>query len=113
MASSGNDSDEDGHRRFDDRLRQRLDDVDRKLTPDRDRAPGLTEGERKRRSSALGKAFRLSTELVAGVVVGGGIGWALDRWLNTKPILLVVFLILGVVAGLVNTVRIARQMERE
>src|SRR6266481_647605 len=38
-----------------------------------------------RRSTALGMAFRLSTELVVGVGVGGALGWALDRWLGTTP----------------------------
>jgi ATP synthase protein I len=55
---------------------------------------------------ALG--FRLSSELVAGVLVGAGIGWALDRLLGISPWGLIVFLLLGFVAGVVNVVRSAR-----
>src|SRR5438270_8412247 len=35
--------------------------------------------------SALARGFRLSSELVAGVLVGAGIGWLLDRWLGISP----------------------------
>ena len=63
---------------------------------------------------ALG--FRLSSELVAGVLVGGGIGWALDRWLGISPWGLIVFLLLGFTAGVLNVMRsagvIAKQSER-
>ena len=54
---------------------------------------------------ALG--FRLSSELVAGVVVGGLIGWGFDRLLSTSPFGFIVFLLLGFVAGVVNVVRSA------
>ena len=53
---------------------------------------------------ALG--FRLSSELVAGVVVGAGIGWGFDRLLSTSPSGLIVFLLLGFVAGVVNVMQI-------
>ena len=54
---------------------------------------------------ALG--FRLSSELVAGVVVGAAIGWGFDRLLSTTPFGLIVFLLLGFTAGVVNVVRTA------
>jgi len=54
---------------------------------------------------ALG--FRLSSELVAGVVVGAAIGWGFDRLLSTTPFGLIVFLLLGFTAGVVNVVRSA------
>jgi ATP synthase protein I len=54
---------------------------------------------------ALG--FRLSSELIAGVVVGAGIGWGFDRLLSTSPFGFIVFLLLGFVAGVVNVVRTA------
>jgi ATP synthase protein I len=57
--------------------------------------------------SALARGFRLSTELVAGVLVGAFIGWALDRWLGISPLGMIVFLLLGFAAGVVNVIRAA------
>ena len=61
--------------------------------------------------SKMGIAFRLVTELLAGVIVGGAIGWALDRVLGTSPFLLIVMFLLGVAAGMRNVVRAARDMD--
>ena len=57
--------------------------------------------------SALARGFRLSTELVAGVLVGAFIGWALDRWLGISPWGMIVFLLFGFAAGVVNVIRAA------
>jgi ATP synthase protein I len=57
------------------------------------------------RPGPLGQAFRLMTEMVAALFVGGVIGWALDRWLGTRPWLLLVFLTLGIAAGFLNAYR--------
>ena len=57
--------------------------------------------------SALARGFRLSTELVAGVLVGAFIGWALDRWLGISPWGMIVFLLLGFAAGVLNVMRAA------
>ncbi len=58
-------------------------------------------------ASALAQGLRLSTELVAGVVVGGLIGWFLDRTLGISPWGFIVFVLLGFVAGLLNLMRSA------
>jgi ATP synthase protein I len=57
--------------------------------------------------SAIARGFRLSTELVAGVLVGAFIGWLLDRWLGISPWGLIVFLLLGFAAGVLNVIRAA------
>jgi ATP synthase protein I len=57
--------------------------------------------------SAIARGFRLSTELVAGVLLGAGIGWLLDRWLGISPWGLIVFLLLGFTAGVLNVMRTA------
>ena len=57
------------------------------------------------RGKGMALAFRISAELVGGVIVGVGIGWLLDRWLGTKPWLLVVFFLFGAAAGLVSVMR--------
>jgi ATP synthase protein I len=58
-------------------------------------------------ASGYARGFRLSSELVAGVLVGAGIGWALDRLLGISPWGLIVFLLLGFAAGVVNVIRAA------
>lgn len=62
------------------------------------------------RSGAHGRAWRLSVEIVAAMALCGWFGWLLDKWLDTKPWLLLVFLILGAGVGLYNTIKVARQM---
>jgi ATP synthase protein I len=58
-------------------------------------------------ASAMARGFRLSTELVAGVLVGAAIGWLLDRWLRISPWGMIVFLLLGFAAGVLNVMRAA------
>ena len=55
----------------------------------------------------MARGFRLSSELIAGVVAGAAIGWGIDHWLSTKPFGLIVFFLLGFIAGVVNLVRSA------
>jgi ATP synthase protein I len=57
--------------------------------------------------SAMARGFRLSTELVAGVLVGAGLGWLIDRWLGISPWGMIVFLLLGFAAGVLNVMRAA------
>ena len=59
----------------------------------------------------LGNAFKLGTELVAAVVVGTIIGFILDNWFGTKPILIIVFFLFGAVAGIVNVFKAAKKMQ--
>jgi ATP synthase protein I len=57
--------------------------------------------------SAIARGFRLSTELVAGVLVGALIGWLIDRGLGISPWGMIVFLLLGFAAGVLNVMRVA------
>lgn len=58
-------------------------------------------------ASGYARGLRLSSELVAGVVVGAGLGLLIDRWLGSSPWGLIVFLLLGFAAGLLNVARSA------
>jgi ATP synthase protein I len=70
--------------------------------------PADDEGvDRATTASGYARGFRLSSELVAGVVVGAGIGWLIDRWLGISPWGLIVFLLLGFAAGVLNVMRSA------
>jgi ATP synthase protein I len=57
--------------------------------------------------SAMARGFRLSTELVGGVLLGAALGWVLDRWLGISPWGMIVFLLLGFAAGVLNVMRAA------
>ena len=62
-------------------------------------------------SSNIGVAFKLSTEMVAAVVVSTIIGFILDNWFGTKPWLILIFFFVGVVAGILNVVISAKNMQ--
>ena len=64
-------------------------------------------------SSKLGIAFKISTEMVAAVVVGTIIGFILDNWFGTKPWLILIFFFVGVVAGILNVFRSAKSMQNK
>ena len=63
------------------------------------------------RGNAMGTAFRISSELVVGLFVGGLIGWQLDKWFDTSPVLLLLFFLLGAAAGIWNVIRVALEMQ--
>jgi ATP synthase protein I len=87
---------------LDDRLSEIRD--NRKIRTDQ---PGTESGDVAARASAMALGFRLSSELIAGVVVGAAIGWGVDHLLSTSPFGFIVFVLLGFVAGVVNVVRSA------
>ena len=64
-------------------------------------------------SSKLGIAFKMSTEMVAAVVVGTIIGFILDNWFGTKPWLILIFFFVGVVAGILNVFRSAKSIQNK
>ena len=55
----------------------------------------------------MARGLRLSSELVAGVLVGGAIGYVLDRFVGSSPWGFIVFVLLGFAAGIVNLMRAA------
>ena len=63
-------------------------------------------------SSSFGTAFKLSTELVSAVAVGTIIGFILDTTFDTKPWLILIFFFVGVVAGIMNVIRSAKNMQK-
>ncbi len=61
----------------------------------------------------LGNALKLGTELVAAVAVGTIIGFILDNWFDTKPLLIIIFFLFGSAAGIVNVFRAAKRMQEK
>ncbi|MGE3528382.1 MAG: AtpZ/AtpI family protein [Methyloceanibacter sp.] len=111
MAGAENKSGRKGNGRGADSLRQRLDALGEKLEEAQNRHGQAVPAAPQSQGGAFGQALRLGVELVAGVAVGGFIGWGLDRWLGTAPFLMVVFLGLGAAAGIMNVVRTAKRMQ--
>ncbi|MBO0766458.1 MAG: AtpZ/AtpI family protein [Hyphomicrobiaceae bacterium] len=65
------------------------------------------------RGRGMAYGMRMAAELVVAVVVGGGIGWSLDRVLGSRPWLFLVFFLLGFAAGVVNLMRAYERMQRD
>ena len=72
-----------------------------------------SEKANKKKGVFLGNAFKLGTELVAAVVVGTIIGFILDNWFDTKPVLIIVFFLFGSAAGIMNVFRAAKRMQKQ
>ena len=62
--------------------------------------------------SQIGRAFKLSNELVSAVAVGTIIGFILDKTFGTKPWLILIFFFVGVVAGITNVIKSAKNMQK-
>ena len=69
--------------------------------------------ENEKRGLFMGSAFRLGTELVAAVAVGTIIGFILDNWFDTKPWFIIIFFFIGVIAGILNVIRVANNMQKK
>ncbi|HEU4987773.1 MAG TPA: AtpZ/AtpI family protein [Rhizobiaceae bacterium] len=90
------------------------DDLDRRrreleaaLESRRPRKPDGGEDSKSDGIGGFGNALRLSSEFIAGIVVGAGLGWFIDRMAGTSPWGLIVFLLLGFAAGVLNVLRSA------
>ena len=100
-------------------LSARLGSLDQRLSEIRDsRKTGTDQSGNEQdtaqaKASAMALGLRLSSELVAGVLVGAGLGWGFDRLLSTSPWGLIVFLLLGFVAGVMNVMRTAGVMAKQ
>ena len=66
-----------------------------------------------KRGSFMGSAFKLGTELVSAVAIGTIIGFILDNWFDTKPWFIIAFFFIGVIAGIMNVIRVAKNMQKE
>ena len=94
---------------------ERLRALDKRLEEARARQAA---GNKRPPPSQMGIAGRFATELVAALVVGGGLGWGID-WLfghfgfHTRPVFLIVFFVLGAAAGIRGVTRAAAEINKE
>lgn len=95
--------DRDAFRKRSQELGSRLDAVKTRRAPPPDN---------RARGAAMAQAFKIVVELIVGVGFGGLLGWGLDRYFETSgPWFLIVFVILGFAAGMLNVIRTAKQMQ--
>ncbi|WP_291862396.1 AtpZ/AtpI family protein [Bradyrhizobium sp.] len=100
-------------------LSARLGSLDHRLSEIRDSrkigtdSSGNEQDKAQAKASAMATGLRLSSELVAGVLVGAALGWGFDRLLSTSPWGLIVFLLLGFTAGVMNVMRTAGVMAKQ
>lgn len=67
----------------------------------------------RQRGQAMGQGLRIAVELVVGVGFGAIVGWWLDGLLNTRPWLMVVMVLLGFAAGMMNIIRTAQRLQKD
>lgn len=95
-----------------DSKRDRLDTLEKKLSASRQRHQH-DDSQGRANANMLGLAWRLTVEMLAGIGVGGLIGWWIDKVLGTEPIFMLLLLVLGMGAGLMNSVRTVSEMRRK
>ncbi len=79
------------------------------------RGPDSTDSPKNQRpppNEGVGQAMRVGAELLSGLIVGAGIGWFLDGWMETRPLFMIIFFILGAGAGIINVYRSTGLIER-
>lgn len=83
-----------------------LDERLRRFREERDGGAGRAGGAASMHGG-VGFAMRIGVELVAALAAGTGLGWLLDRWLGTLPLLSLAGFLLGAAAGMLNVYRAA------
>jgi len=106
MAADKNDDPVD-----DEALKRRLGELTKALDGKRQETEETARASRKGSNEGIGKAmgtgFRVASELAAAIMVGGLLGWQIDKWAGTDPWFLLVFLMLGIVTGFWNVYKLA------
>ncbi|WP_029075722.1 AtpZ/AtpI family protein [Kaistia adipata] len=110
MRDTGSPSDEEKIRRMAEdeaALSERLRALSQKLDKAHGDAKRANADDPSVRVNAQGMsvALRVVSEFVSGVMVGAGLGWLVDRWLGTSPWGMIILLLLGFVAGVLNVLR--------
>lgn len=91
-------------------LQKRLSELDSKLSKVRPVKDAENESQAPK-GLMSSYAFRIASEFIAGPLVGGFLGWWLDKWLGTYPFLLLILFTFGLAAGFINVLKTAKQMQ--
>lgn len=84
-------------------MRKRLDALETKI--DAHKSDPATEKAAKNERSQFGMAIRVSSDFIAAIFVGGALGWFLDSFAGTSPFGMIILLLLGFAAGVLNVMR--------
>ena len=87
-------------------------DLEARIARAQARSPANAAAEQRRQSdmSGLSRGFRLASEFAAAIIVGAGLGYLIDMVLPTRPWAMIVLLLLGFAAGVLNVVRAIKEM---
>ena len=72
-----------------------------------------TPPPKKKKEGGAGFGFKISTEIIAALAVGVGIGLIVDNYFDSKPVGLIIFFIFGALAGFLNVYRVMRRIEKQ
>ncbi len=97
----------------DEQDRARLDDVGARLKAMQAAQAETKQTEQTREESAqgVGVGFRIGIELIAGVLVGAGLGWFIDDKLGTKPIFMLALIAVGFAASVLSVIRVLKNLD--
>ena len=62
--------------------------------------------------TSFAHAFKIVSELFANIIVGGSVGWTLDYFFNTKPLFLILFLIIGFISGIYTSYKSSKKFAK-
>jgi ATP synthase protein I len=92
-------------------FKSRAGEIDRRLSEAKARyAP---KPDLRQRGQAMGQGLKIAVELVVGVGFGAIVGWWLDDVLGTRPWLMIVMVLLGFGAGMLNIIRTAQRLQAQ
>ncbi len=77
---------------------------------ERDREDNRASKDASPEMSGLARGMRIGTEFIAAVLVGAGIGYLIDLGLGTSPWGMLILLLMGFAAGILNVIRVVAEM---
>jgi ATP synthase protein I len=90
-----------------DDLEARRADLEKRLASIRDDTVDAVKADTGQDRAGMARAVKMSSDFVAGVLVGALLGWGIDHFAGTSPFGMIVFLLLGFCAGVLNLLRTA------
>ncbi|KZL18795.1 ATP synthase protein I [Pseudovibrio axinellae] len=105
MSPDENEQRKEGMKETDSHLSERLENLGKTLDTRLEETSGKEEPNKTSALSGLSQAWKISSEFIAAIFVGGALGWMADSWLGTKPWGMIVLLLLGFAAGILNVLR--------